>query len=324
MRPTYFANFRSDLRGAGKPREVEGILDIYLIRPAGFLLVRVLKHTPITPNMVSAGALLAGCLSGYYYFKTVESGTNLSFPLVAAALLYLHSVLDSADGQLARTTQAASESGRIVDGICDYLAFAAIYVGILAGQHSHAAEGFSVVFAVAVLSGCSHAVQSALTEFHRTKYLDYVYGNGLVSSDAGDSAPRGERPEGTLHTLHTLYEGVQRSFTASSHRLDHFIRAWLRQYPDRRPAVSSIFADEQVPMLRAWTLLGPNSHKVGLVLASFAPAISGFPVLQFGTVLFFYYNLVVLNGVLLVVIRAQARTDRRIEAAIERLAPIHH
>lgn len=322
MPPTYFANFRSDLRGAGKPREVEGILDIYLIRPAGFLLVRLLKHTPITPNMVSVGALLAGCLSGYYYFKAVESGTDLSFPLVAAALLYLHSVLDSADGQLARTKQAASESGRIVDGLCDYLAFAAIYVGILAGQHSHTAEGFSAVFAVAVLSGGSHAVQSALTEFHRTKYLDYVYGDGLMSSAAGAPAPRRARPEGTLHGLHTLYERVQRSFTASSHRLDHFIRAWLRQYPDRRPAVSRIFADEQVPMLRAWTLLAPNSHKVGLVLASFAPVISSSPVLQLGTVLFFYYNLV-LNGVLLVVIRAQARADRRIEAAIERLAPIH-
>ena len=50
----------ADYRRMAKPRAVEEIGDIYLIRPLGFLLVQFLRRTPLTPTMVSVLAVLAG------------------------------------------------------------------------------------------------------------------------------------------------------------------------------------------------------------------------------------------------------------------------
>jgi len=135
--PSAFAGLRSDYQRMSKPREIEEVWDIYLIRPAGFLLVQLFRRTPITPNGVSALAILAGWWSAYYFYRAGAAGNAARYSCLAAALLFLHSALDSADGQLARVTGKGSAWGRTIDGISDNLAFIGVYFGVLLGHYAY-------------------------------------------------------------------------------------------------------------------------------------------------------------------------------------------
>ena len=110
-----------DLAKVGKPPEVEGVLDLYLIRPGGFLVARSLRSTPVSPNALSVMALATGWLAAFLFMQTASKGNEPSWAVLAALALLVHSIFDSADGQLARWRQQSSELGRIIDGICDYL-----------------------------------------------------------------------------------------------------------------------------------------------------------------------------------------------------------
>ena len=60
---------------------------------------------------------------------------NERLGFLAFALLILYSILDSADGQLARMTGQVTELGRVLDGVGGYLTHAAIYIAIVGGRH---------------------------------------------------------------------------------------------------------------------------------------------------------------------------------------------
>ena len=75
--------------------------------------------------------------------------------------------MDGADGQLARLTKTYSELGKVLDGICDYVTFTAVYVGL--GLALSARLGGWVWWVIA-LSGICHAVQSAAYELQRQNY----------------------------------------------------------------------------------------------------------------------------------------------------------
>ncbi len=56
-----WARLARDYAKSAKPRAIEGIGDIYLIRPLGFLLVEGFRRTPATPTFVSILAVPGGC-----------------------------------------------------------------------------------------------------------------------------------------------------------------------------------------------------------------------------------------------------------------------
>ena len=124
----------ADYRRMAKPRAVEEVGDIYLIRPLGFLFVQLLRRTPATPTMVSVLAVLAGWWSAWLYFESNRLGMVPALAALGGLALLLHSALDSADGQLARLKSMQTPLGRVVDGFCDNLSFLAIYVAIVLGH----------------------------------------------------------------------------------------------------------------------------------------------------------------------------------------------
>src|SRR5512142_497432 len=72
----------SRYRALTKPTPIEGFPDLLIFRPVAFLLVQVLKRSPITPNQVSFSAIAVGLLSGLSF----AVGTRASF--AAGGLLY--------------------------------------------------------------------------------------------------------------------------------------------------------------------------------------------------------------------------------------------
>ncbi|MFT6965369.1 MAG: phosphatidylglycerophosphate synthase, partial [Marivirga sp.] len=82
-------------------------------RPAARLIANGLKHTDFTPIHVTIGFIFSGLiaifciLEGYFW--------------AAGFFLILKSILDAADGELARVKKTPSYTGRYLDSVADIL-----------------------------------------------------------------------------------------------------------------------------------------------------------------------------------------------------------
>jgi phosphatidylglycerophosphate synthase len=132
----------SRLRRSRKPRLRQEALCELIFRPLAHLVVVALAPLRVPPPVVVLGGAACG-LAG-----AVELGRG---QLVAAALLVqLKTVLDNADGQLARLTGRVTAFGRYLDAECDLVVDAALFAGL--GWYAHrpltAALGFVALTAV--------------------------------------------------------------------------------------------------------------------------------------------------------------------------------
>ena len=307
-----------DYRSMAKPRAVEEVGDIYLIRPFGFLLVQLFRHTPLTPTAVSFLAVLAGWLTAWLYFESARRGVVTSLAALGALAFLLHSALDSADGQLARLKKMFTPLGRIVDGFCDNLAFAAIYIAIILAQHERAPEHTLAVALLAVAGGASHSLQASLVDYQRTLYLFCVHGK----TDILESQPHPERkrPAGgwfarTLEALHGNYYRQQRFLLPSTVRLERLLIARRERDPAGFAALGPRYESSHRPTLPFWALLASNSHKLGVVVAAFLPVAGTSFWAGLGIGWFLVYDLA-LNLVMAALIAAQPRVDDPLAAEL--------
>jgi archaetidylinositol phosphate synthase len=119
-----------------KPRRGTELVCEKVFRPLAHPLVLVLAHLRVLPPVVVGAAGLAGIVAA------VELGRG-SF-VVAALLVQLKTLLDNADGQLARLTGRTSAFGRYLDSEVDLLVNAALFaaLGWTTGRPALAVAGF--------------------------------------------------------------------------------------------------------------------------------------------------------------------------------------
>lgn len=82
-------------------------------RPAARVIVNVLKHTPATPIHVTIGFIISGLIGIFFIIEGLYWAT--------AFFLILKSILDAADGELARVKETPSYTGRYFDSIADII-----------------------------------------------------------------------------------------------------------------------------------------------------------------------------------------------------------
>ena len=100
----------------------------YVQEPAARPLVYAFKQTPVTPNQITAlSALFA--IGAAYLFSLGEARALIQGGIIFEISL----ILDSVDGGLARAKGMASDGGRIVDGIGDYVSGIAVLIGLMIG-----------------------------------------------------------------------------------------------------------------------------------------------------------------------------------------------
>jgi phosphatidylglycerophosphate synthase len=157
-------------------RRLEDPANTYYRYPLARLLVRGLVKTPITPNQVTCIQPLLAALAGW--FVTYDDRFHL---LLAVALFELRSILDCADGTLAREKKMSSPVGHAIDGIADWVCVLLLYAGIFWHFHQHppplgpwtpiAPAG---VLALALLQA---GWRSFASDYYKTKYLS-IFGRG--------------------------------------------------------------------------------------------------------------------------------------------------
>ena len=103
-------------------------IDIYLNRPVASLIVRAVYKTSITPNQLTYISFFLGLLGAFFLTR----GKYLYF-ILGGVSAQLCSIVDGADGMLARAKNMCSEYGShldlFLDRIIDFCLFAAIALG---------------------------------------------------------------------------------------------------------------------------------------------------------------------------------------------------
>jgi phosphatidylglycerophosphate synthase len=126
----------SALAQSRKPRLGRELLCEHVFRPLAHLLVLVLARLRVPPPVVVVASGAAGIAAA------VELGRGSL--LAAALLVQMKTVLDNADGQLARLTGRTSPFGRYLDSEVDLLVNAALFaaLGFRASAPALALAGF--------------------------------------------------------------------------------------------------------------------------------------------------------------------------------------
>jgi phosphatidylglycerophosphate synthase len=130
---------------SGKP--TDGIYSNFnrrLCRP----FVRLLAHTPATPNQLTVAGLLVAIVGALLFAR----GSYVNY--VAGALLFFVSGLfDEMDGMIARIKFCESAFGTWFEGLVDNVTYLAVFVGIIAGLHREYGSWASK-WGAALIVGC--------------------------------------------------------------------------------------------------------------------------------------------------------------------------
>lgn len=272
--------------------EIEEFTNVYLIHPISSWLVPHFIKLNITPNMVSVSGMMCGLLAGisYHYYQ------NPVFALTGFILMFMWHVFDGADGQLARATQNFSEIGKVIDGICDYVTFISVYVGL--------ALAMSVVYGtqiwyLVVFAGACHAIQSGAYELQRSEY-DF-WGKGKESADLPEindliEAASRKSMLGQIATqLHIGYIRMQYTFSGVDLTFRKSLKQILAHMPEKNSEIRALYREIYAPAVNTWSLLCANYRTFAIFIAS----IIGEPVY------YFWFEVILLNLTLVFLVQKQ-------------------
>ena len=286
--------------GTRRP-EMDDWLNTRIYHPLSVRIAYGLASTPVTPNMISlaGGAMIV--LAGFLY-------VGISWPLSAALGFLAHAawhVLDGADGDLARLTGRASPVGELVDGLCDYIGHALLYVFL--GWHLAPWLGMWA-WIIGWVSGLCRAVQANHAESLRRTYLWRGYGVPWLkqSVDGGKSAPAPGRFARIMAPVVRAYVALASAGSPLSPRIDSLI-ARASRTPEGAERARRICREASRVPLRLQTVLGANWRTVALALSMAA----GSPLW------FFLLEIVGFNLLLLASLLTQRAADRRIVERLE-------
>jgi phosphatidylserine synthase len=249
--------------------EIEEVTNLYFIHPMASRLTPLFAALRIPPNAVSVAGMVFGLLAGVAYHHYRDPGC-----VVAGFLLMIAwHVMDGADGQLARLTNAQSASGKVLDGICDYVTFIAVYSGLalsLSGQYG------GEVWLLVIAAGLCHAVQAAAYEVQRQEYN--FWGLGRKSAEfVGLTAPRHQVAAGSpiqrladfLHRAYVRFQFLTAGVTREFHER---LTAALTAHPERAADIREHYRSAFAPLVRRWSVMSSNYRTLGIFLFALAGA----------------------------------------------------
>ncbi len=276
----------------GRPNEIEGVTNVWLIHPISRRVVDVLAKTPITPNQVSVASV-------FFAAAGAASFAGLPWPVSAFAglvLLVAWHVLDGADGDLARRTGRASPIGELVDGVCDHASQACVYIGI--GWLLAPTMGIAGTVELGAAAALCHFIQANGYETGRKTYRRWVYGAAWMRQTQGG----GGNIFQTL--LGGLYIGLSNIMAPGEATLEAALEPKIAAGGEIAAQTRAAYRKAHVFIVKRSALLSSNSRTIAAFLA----------VLVRHPAWFFIYEVTVLNVVLVVVLALRASRNRGLVA----------
>lgn len=220
----------------------EEILDLVFYRPLAFLFVKAVYRTPLTPNQTTIVAGALGVVAGFEFSRGAAAAAS------AGAVLYLLSnVLDCADGMLARLQNSGTPLGRIIDGVADYIASMAIFIGIGVGLD----VAGSPVWVLVIAAGISSAVHATMFDSRQAEFM---------------AAVRGER---NFRELEIERFSAERNNLRFEHTrlVRRFILTLYLAYLRVQTGAQGSAAGNKF-LIQLWSLLGPTTNRTVLIVCA--------------------------------------------------------
>lgn len=280
-------NFEATL----KSTDTEEIIDILFYRPIGYRWAKFFHKLGITPNQITIAAIIIGVAAGYcFYFN------SLTATLLGMFLLIWANSYDSADGQLARMTGQKSSLGRILDGVCGDLWFAAIYLAIVLRLQP---EWGWKIWLLAAATGYFHARQAAMADYYRNIHLLFLKGISGSELDNSDTLREKYRLlswkiDPVKKLFETFYLSYTRGQEAWSGNFQTFQSALSERYGKHIPeSLRLAFRAKSLPLMKYTNMLSFNTRAIAL----FVFLLINKPWL------YFVFEITVLNVMLLYMVR---------------------
>ncbi len=251
---SWFSEYKKSL----KMVEVEEFFDLFFYRPLAFLLVKIVYHTNITPNQLTLIAIFIGLVSAVFY-----SFGSLFF--VTGALCFaMYNIVDCSDGMLARLKKNGSNAGRILDGLADYISTASVLTGLAIGASRNNSDT-AYWWLMLAAAGFSNVIQSALVDYYRNRFLDYVlqrkstFEEGLQSFREEYEIikdQKGKWLDRMIIRSYFIYSDIQNRLAAKK-RKEKLFKATPEDYYKKNKIA-----------IRFWVFIGPTSQVTALMICS--------------------------------------------------------
>jgi hypothetical protein len=200
-----------------------------------------------------------GIIAGCFYSK----GTQACF--VAGGLFYLlFNVLDCSDGQLARLKKNGTHTGRIIDGIADYIAVIAVFTGVGIGFAANS-KNPAFWWTMLALAGLSNIIHSVLVDYYRNRFLDYVLERkNTFEEDLEDYKKEYEAIKDNkskwltkiIIRIYLKYMKLQGNIAAKK-KNDKLFKTTPQEYYQKNKTA-----------IRLWVLLGPTSQITAMIICT--------------------------------------------------------
>ena len=247
--------------------DTEEKLDLYFYRPFGFLFAKIALHTGISPTQLTIAGMLLGVSSGYFFIQN-ENSQALA---IGSILFIIAGVLDSADGQLARMGGKSTRIGIVLDGLCDNLVFATVYIS---STLTIVPQWGWKIWPIAVFAGVCHSLQSSILDFYNREYLYFGYGktdggywNDTLEEATRDRANANTREEKFFWSLRFSWVWQQNKFCGR--KLSDRLYWKTLVLGKNSEAFQAEYRNQNRTILRFWRLMGPNFHTILILIFVF-------------------------------------------------------
>lgn len=226
---------------AARPEAIEDPSNLWFVHPVSWRLLPLALRLDIHPNTVSFAGMGCGLLAGLCYWNWQQPG----FVLIGFALMVAWHILDGLDGKLARASGKASPLGRVIDGVCDYLAFIFVLLPIALSL-----PDWQAALTLALVSGAFHAAQSAWYEGEREAWKRRLAGTFEVAA----------RPPGPA--IAAPYNWAEARFNRSHRQMDAAL--------NENPALLQPYLAATAPLIRQLSILSANNRTIAIAVACLA------------------------------------------------------
>ena len=294
----------ADYRASLKPLDVEEPIDVYVHRPVGFVVAKLFYPTPISADMVTLMSIVFGMAGGVVLLLSFRFHMQ-----VAALLIFSATVLDCADGQLARMRKKSSAFGRMIDGTADlivtsFIAPASLWV-VYRTYNNPPWLGFTIL-GLGLLTFVTSSFHTSTYDHFKNVFVRLTSPEYKEGEDYETALERWKEVHATQSwwkriawRIYLFYVGSQRDYAL---KFDPYTSARLNLFPpynERNAEIYRRHAGPVMAMLR--TFFGFGSLVFGLAL---------FNAVEHGEVLLLF-RLVVLNAIFFGYVRpAQRRASR--------------
>ena len=311
-----FKELKQQYNESLKSMDTEEQLDLWFYRPLGFAWAVLFSKLGIKPNAVTIASIFLGVAGGILLYFGQPQYIWLNY--LGIFLIIWANTYDSADGQLARLTKQYSQIGRILDGVSgDFWAFAIYFALVFRELHfGDAALGdfFShhnwIIWTMAIAAGVSHALQCAVADYYRQFHLYFLKGEGGSELDSTEKLDEQIKHTSGFKRITMFF---YRNYTKNQENLTPAMQRLRRELKSRfgdnvaPQQFRNDFRALSLPLMKYTNILTFNTRTI----AMFISVIIRIPWL------YFVFELVVLNSLLVYTICRHERICKKLTADLQ-------